>query len=171
MNGLDLVMIGLAALSLVSGIRQGLSRSGFGLLAVIVAFLLAAWLYPGQPVGFAVVFGALVCAGAIGPHLLRGWFKDAELTWLDRVLGGAFGLTNAVLISVVAVLGMMAFAPGWSGKYVARSTFAPYAMETAYNVADAVPEEMKSRIEDTYREMGKALLPAVQRTTSSGNKI
>ena len=46
MNWLDVGLALLVLISVVSGIRDGFSRSGFGLLAVILAFVAAAWLYP-----------------------------------------------------------------------------------------------------------------------------
>jgi hypothetical protein len=60
MNWFDLGLAALVVILVASGIREGLSRSGFGLLAVVVAFLSAAWLYPANPrcslvVSFAVV--------------------------------------------------------------------------------------------------------------------
>src|ERR1039458_1287909 len=56
MNWFDVALAGLIVISLVSGIRQGFSRSGFGFLAIILAFLAAAWLYPLNLAGFLIVF-------------------------------------------------------------------------------------------------------------------
>src|ERR1019366_558712 len=46
MNWFDFGLAALIVISLISVIRQGFSRSGFGFLAIILAFLAAAWLYP-----------------------------------------------------------------------------------------------------------------------------
>jgi uncharacterized membrane protein required for colicin V production len=163
MNWLDGSIIVLLAISIATGLKEGLSRSGFGFLAVIVGFLCAAWLYPAKPVGFVVVFGVLLGAGAAGTFLLGRWFRQAELTWVDRVLGGALGCVNAVLISMLAVAALMAFARGSVRASMAQSAFAPYALETAYRVAEIVPDEMKFRMQESYRELGKVLPPKVRR--------
>jgi uncharacterized membrane protein required for colicin V production len=163
MNWLDVSMIVAGALALASGLREGLSRSGFGFLAVIAAFLSAAWLYPGKPAGFIVVFVLLVSAGILTTFLLGRWFKSAGLSWLDRVLGGALGLTNAVLLAVVGVVAVMAFAPRMPREIVAHSKFAPYAIESAHRVAEVVPEEMKSRVEESYRELSRTFPPDVRK--------
>jgi uncharacterized membrane protein required for colicin V production len=44
MNWLDWALVLLVIVSVVAGVRDGFSRSGFGFVAVIVAFLCAAWL-------------------------------------------------------------------------------------------------------------------------------
>jgi uncharacterized membrane protein required for colicin V production len=159
MNWFDLALIVVIAISVASGIREGFSRSGLGFLAVVLALACAAWLYPANPKGFLIVFVALICAGGIGAFLLGRWFKSAGLAWLDRLLGGAFGLANALLVWVVAVLALMAFAPGLPREYFARSSFAPYAVDAACTVAEVVPAEMKSRVEQSYEELVQVFPP------------
>lgn len=159
MSWFDLALVVLIVVSVASGIRKGLSRSGFGFLAVVLAFLSAAWLYPENPKGFLAVFVALICAGAAGAFLLGRWFKSAGPRWLDGLLGGAFGLTNALLFSAVAALALMAFAPSFTRGCVMRSSFAPYALEAASTVAEVVPGEMKSRVEQSYEELVRVLPP------------
>ena len=157
MNWFDVALAGLIVISLVSGIREGFSRSGFGFLAIILAFLAAAWLYPMNLAGFLIVFVSVICASAVVGHLLGRWFKREGLPWLDRILGAAFGLTNALLFSVLAVLALMAFAPKPQREYVVRSNFAPYAAQAACTVAEVVPDEMKFRVKQSYQELGHVL--------------
>ncbi len=159
MNWFDLTLIVLIAISAASGIREGFSRSGLGFLAVVLALACAAWSYPANPKGFLIVFVALICASGIGAFLLGRWFRSAGLAWLDRLLGGAFGLANALLVWVVAVLALMAFAPELPREYVDRSSFAPYAVNAACTVADFVPAEMKSRVEQSYQELVQVFPP------------
>jgi uncharacterized membrane protein required for colicin V production len=159
MNSLDLALTVLIVISVASGIRKGSSRSGFGFLAVVLAFLSAAWLSPANPKGFLIVFVALICAGAAGTFLLGRWFKSTGTKWLDGLLGGAFGLTNALLFSVFAVLALMAFAPRIPREYIARSSFAPYALEAACTASEIVPGEMKSRVGRSYAELEQVLPP------------
>ena len=102
MNWLDVALTILAVGSVISGIREGFSRTGFGFLAVIVAFLSAAWLYPANLKPFIVVFIGLLCAAALGAFLVGRWFKTAGVKPLDAILGGVVGLTNALLLSTAA---------------------------------------------------------------------
>jgi membrane protein required for colicin V production len=164
MNWVDFALIGLVALSVVSGIREGFSRSGFGFLAILAAFLAAAWVYPEKPAGFLIVFVLVICGGAVATAALGRVFRSAGLKGLDRVLGGAMGLTNALLISVFAVVAAMTFAPKIPRHYVAHSAIAPYAVNAAYRASDVVPEEMKSRVEASYVEMVMLLPPKLRRS-------
>ena len=172
MNWFDVGLAGLIVISLVSGIRQGFSRSGFGFLAIVLAFLAAAWLYPMNLAGFLIVFVSLICASAVVGHLLGRWFKREEQPWLDGILGAAFGLTNALLFSVLAVLAILAFAPKPQREYVARSNSAPYAAQAACTVAEIVPGEMKFRVKQSYQELGHVLpakfRKALRPTTHTG---
>jgi uncharacterized membrane protein required for colicin V production len=159
MNWFDLALIVLIAISVASGIRDGFSRTGLGFLAVVLALACAARLYPANLKGFLIVFVALIFAGGIGAFLLGRWFKSAGLAWLDRLLGGTFGLANALLVWVVAVLALMAFAPELPRDYAARSSFAPYAVDAACAVAEVVPAEMKSKVEQSYEELAQMFPP------------
>jgi uncharacterized membrane protein required for colicin V production len=159
MNWFDVALAAMIVISVVSGIREGLSRSGFGFLAVILAFMAAAWLYPSNLKGFVVVFVLLMCASAVGAYLLGRWFRIAGPKWLDGLLGAAFGLSNALLFSVFAVLAVMAFAPKVPRQYVVRSSSAPYMLKAARTAAEAVPDEMRYRVEQSYEELVQVLPP------------
>ena len=99
MNWFDVAFALLIVISVASGIREGFSRSGFGFLAVVLAFLAAAWLYPSNPKGFLIVFVSLICASGAIAFLLGWWFRSAGPKWLDGLVGGAFGLTNSTSLS------------------------------------------------------------------------
>lgn len=164
MNWVDLALIVLAAVSIASGLREGLSRSGFGLLAIGIAFLAAAWLYPTKPAGFVIVFVLAIAIAAMSAALLGVWFRRTGLSWLDRILGGVFGLANTLLFAALAMLALMAFAPRIPRHYAAHSTFAPYALSAAHAAAEIVPEEMKWRVEETYRGLVTLLPPKWRRS-------
>ena len=163
MSWFDVALAILIVISVASGIREGFSRSGFGFLAVVLAFLCAAWLNPADAQGFLIVFVVLICAAVAGAWLLGKWIKRAGPPSLDEFLGGAFGLTNALLLSVFAVMVMMAFAPGFSRQLMEHSSAAPYMVEAAYTVSEIVPDEMKSRIERSYVELEHALPPGFRK--------
>ena len=157
MNWFDLAMAGMVAVLVLSGIRKGISHSGLGLIAVIVAFLAAAWLFPTYRFGFIAVFVGLICAAGACAHFFGRWLQNAGQGWLDRILGGAFGLLNALLFSVMLVVAVMAFAPQREREVVANSDFGPAALEAAQAVVEFVPDEMKVQIERSYAELERAL--------------
>lgn len=163
MNWLDLALVLLVAGSVISGVRQGFSRAGFGFLAVVLAFLTAAWLYPANLKGFLIVFVVLICAGAVCAAVVGRVLRTAGMRWLDAVLGAAFGLTNALLFAVFIVVALMAFAPKFTRVQVARSQYVPYTIDAARAVAQVVPDEMKSRVEDSYVELMRVLPPKFRR--------
>ena len=164
MSWIDVTLIVLIAISVASGIHEGFSRSGLGFLAVVIGLLSAAWLYPTTPAGFAMVFGGVVCAGWLAGFLLTKVFQSAGLGWLDRPLGGAFGLVNALLFWVVVAMALMAFAPKTPREYVANSCLAPYALEAACTLAEAAPDEMKWNVERSYEELVKVLPPRFRKS-------
>jgi len=163
MNWFDVALALLIVISVVGGIREGFSRSGFGLVGVVLAFLAAAWLYPSSVQGFVIVFVLAICAFGVVGFVIGRWFKVAGEEWLDRLLGAAFGLTNALLFTVFAVLALMAFAPKAPRHYVARSHSAPYVLDAARTVADVVPDEMRYRVEQSYEELVHVLPPEIRK--------
>lgn len=155
----DMVFCILLLVGVASGIHKGLSRTGFGLLAVVAAFLAAAWMYPENVKGFLVVFvGVLIAAGVAGCALGKV-FKETETKWLDQLLGGLFGFANGVLFWVLAIVALMAFGPKVPRDAAAHSRFAPFALEATQAVAEIVPDEMKIRIEQSYVELRQAIPP------------
>jgi uncharacterized membrane protein required for colicin V production len=159
MNWIDLLLAVLVVSMVASGLRKGISRSGFGLLAVLVAFLAAAWLFPEDQLWFLVAFVGVVCAAGCGAFFLGRWIRNTDQKWLDVLLGGAFGLVNAMLLVVCAVIALMAFAPKLPLESVAGSNLAPYALKAAWTVAEIVPDEVKDRMEQSYVQLEQVLPP------------
>ena len=171
MNWFDLGLVLVVVVSFVSGVCRGLSRAGFGFLAVILAFLCAAWLSPSNVKWFVTTFVALTCGSVIAAFLLGKWFKISGLGWLDRLLGGAFGFGNGLLVSVLAVLALMAFTPRFFSAHISHSRLAPYAVDAAYAVTQAVPDEMRIRVEESYNEVLRVLPPKVRKAAPRLNEI
>ncbi|MBL0160293.1 MAG: CvpA family protein [Bryobacterales bacterium] len=117
MNWFDLALIGLLGVLVTSGIRKGISRSGLGLLAVVSGFLAASLLFPPYQLGFLIVFVGVICLVGAGAWLLGQWLRKTDQEWLDKLLGGAAGLVNALVLCVIAAVALMAFAPSRRGKW------------------------------------------------------
>lgn len=162
MNWLDVSLIVLFAISLISGVREGFSRSGFGLMALLAAFVTAAWLAPENAKAFLAIFVAAICVSALIAFVLGKMLRRTAPQWVDAAAGGAFGLVNAAILAVIAVLALMAFAPKIPREYVANSTFAPYALEAARTAAAIVPAEVKARVESSYAGLVQIAPPKVR---------
>jgi membrane protein required for colicin V production len=114
----DLLLLGIAAISVVVGGVRGFVREALSLLIWIGAFVVAslfaeplsralvdAVAAPALrfPIAFGTLFLATLIVGALCSRLV-GLLVDATgLTGLDRVLGTAFGLLRAAVLGVVLV--------------------------------------------------------------------
>jgi len=115
----DFSVIGIVVLSTLFAFVCGVVRELIAIVAWIVGFFLAlAWnapvaeVIPGmasspgakQVIAFAVVFIAVLIAGAIVAWLLSKIIHAAGLGFVDRFLGGVFGIARGALIVLLAVL-------------------------------------------------------------------
>lgn len=111
-----LVIIGISILiSLMRGaVREILSLAGW-LLAFYAARTYADMLVPLLPYGipseklkmlaaFLIVFLAVVLTTSLISIALSGLLKEIGLGWLNRLLGGVFGLLRGLLIVLVLLL-------------------------------------------------------------------
>jgi membrane protein required for colicin V production len=166
-NWLDVVFAIILIVSAVEGLRKGLARTAIGLLAVIVGLLLALWFY-GQAggllgshvarplanvLGFLVIFVGVILLGALVAALIAKLLKLIHLSWLDRLLGGAFGLLRAALVCAVILAVLMAFSPKPPPGPVAESRLAPYVMGTARILVYAAPREFHEGFHRSYEKV------------------
>lgn len=178
MNWLDMVLGGILAGSVVAGLFKGLVRTAIGMATSILAILLSLWFYRtagamlldytssaavANAVGFVGVFAAVLITGALLSRLLAAIFKWAGLGWLDRLLGGVFGLARGLLIAIAIVLAAMAFAVNPPPKSVVESELAPYVLESARIAARLAPEELTSAVENSYRKIREVLKKGLEK--------
>ncbi len=118
MNWLDIVIIVVAVLFGLSGLRQGIIRAVFGIAGLIAGIVLAGRYYDelaallsptgatwGSIAGYAIILIAtLVVAGVIG-WLVAKVIHLVLLGWLDRLVGFIFGLfVGAVFCAAVMAI-------------------------------------------------------------------
>ena len=72
--------------------------------------------------------------GAIVGRILAKFFKWVGLSWLDRLLGGAFGVVRGFVIAAAMVTVLLAFAPSPPPPSVVDSRLLPYVI----NVSDVL---------------------------------
>jgi membrane protein required for colicin V production len=146
--------------SVVLSAAQGFFLEIFSLAGVVLGFLLASWEYSvvasrltfinppwaANIVAFFLVFVAIaILAGAIG-RIVSWGMKQVGLRWMDRVLGGAFGLVRGLLVVTVAVMATAAFMP--DSQVLARSQMAPYFLVAGRAASWLAPSEVRSKVRE-----------------------
>jgi membrane protein required for colicin V production len=175
---MDWLLIAFWVASVANGFQEGIVRMGIGMMALIAGFFLASWfggmagasLMPYVHVkavaglmGYMVVFIGVLLIGTLLGALIARMLKLVGLSWMDRILGGAFGLVRGfVVVSVVAMV-VTAFAPSWMPKAVNDSKLAPYVLRSARVFAAATPFEIRNGFDTTYKELRDLWTAATQK--------
>ena len=174
MNWLDIVLLVVMVASVAGGVAKGFSRQVVGLFSAIIAFVCGLWFYGTVGAVFApyvssksisnllgfflVFFGIIILGGLIGVALSK-LLKWAGLSWADRLLGLVFGALRGLVIGIVLVMILTAFAPIASSDSAPRSIvdsrLAPYVIGTANVLASLAPRELKDEFRKRYEEVNK----------------
>lgn len=118
MNGLDLLVLGVVAVSSVAGVMRGLVREVFSLGAWVLAFAfaksLAPFVAPMVPgvesealryfAAIVVVFVVILVAASLSGTALSGMVKWIGLAFYDKFMGLVFGALRAVVIVLLLTL-------------------------------------------------------------------
>jgi len=171
-NWLDVTLVLMVVVSIVSGLYAGFAKAGVSFLASVLGLVLGLQYYRlvglslrdhipqsgvANWVGFAIVFCGITILGSVSSGLLTRFVRAADLTWLDRLLGGGFGVVRGLLFATITIWGLMAFAPVPPKLYLSNSRLAPCVMEAARAVAAASPEEVRHSFLRSYRQLNKVL--------------
>jgi len=165
---LDLLIVIIVGASVAAGFLAGFARVGIGFLAAILGVVFGFWFY-GVPanwvhhylrsvavsnlIGFVLVFWAFLAAGALLAKLTSKVFKWTGLTWLDRLLGGAFGLVRGALIASALIAVLLAFTPKPMPNWMVKSQVLPYAMEASNAIASLAPNAIKNAFRESMLEL------------------
>lgn len=158
MSVADWIILVFLAFSVVGAAVEGFFHEAFGLAGLIVGYLLAAWQYHrladwfaphlkspwlGEVAGFLIIFFAvLIVAGFLG-RFTRWVMKEAGLSFVDRLLGGALGLLKGSLVVAIVLVAMTAFAP--TARWLAGSELAPYFLVVGRAAIWVAPPELRHR--------------------------
>ena len=182
MNWLDLVLIVIVAISVASAFARGFAREVIGMIAAVAALFCGAWFYrvaaePIRPhvgsreiaylLGFLLIVAVTLAIGWIASMLIGAMMKAVGLSWLDRLLGAAFGVARGVIICVALIMGIVAFAPGANAKgppeSVVESRIAPYMIDAARAATMAAPIELREEFRRRYEQVKRVWADALKR--------
>jgi membrane protein required for colicin V production len=161
MNGLDWLILGVLAISVLLAVSQGFWMEVLSLAGAIVGYLLAAWEYQrvaawflpyvnaawvANVAGFLTVFFSVVLLAGFAGRLLRWIFAEAGLRWFDRMLGAAFGLLRGGVVATVVVMALAAFSP--SSPWLSGSRLAPYLLVAGQGASWVAPSALRRSFHD-----------------------
>lgn len=170
MSWLDFVVVVIVGYSILAGFSGGIARVGVGFAATLLGIICGFWFYGiaaahvadyvasrgvANLIGFLLVFGAFVLAGAVVGRVLANLFKWVGLSWLDRLLGAAFGFLRGAVIAVALVTVILAFAPTPPPPSIVHSKTLPYVIDTSSVLAAVTPHEVKDAFRETKQKVKK----------------
>lgn len=158
MNGADWVIVIVIFLSVAMAAAQGFFCEVFSLAGVVIGYLLAVWQYyriaawfepyvkaqwVADGLGFLIIFVAVAVVAGILGKMVRRLMKAAGLSFLDRFMGGIFGLLRGCLMVSVLLVAQASFAP--SAEWLAGSGLAPYFLVVGRAAIWLAPAELRAR--------------------------
>lgn len=166
-----MVLVLVIASSVLAGFSAGFARVAIGFAAMIVGIFCGFWFYGivaayvidyvslraiADLIGFFVILAVVLILGAIVGRILAKFFKWAGFSWLDRLLGGAFGIVRGFVIAAAMATVLLAFAPSPPPGSVVDSKLLPYVIYTSDVLAALTPREIKDSFYST-RDKVKAI--------------
>jgi membrane protein required for colicin V production len=158
MTAADWIIVAVIVVSVIQAAISGFFHEAFGIAGLIVGYLLAAWNYQrlaaryapqlksmwlGEIGAFLVIFVAVLVIAGIAGRITRHIVKEAGLSFVDRILGGALGLLRGILIVAVILMSMAAFTP--TSTWLEGSELAPYFLVVGRAAIWVAPPELRGR--------------------------
>lgn len=158
MKAADWMILVVILASIIQAIRAGFFREAFGVVGLVLGYLLAAWKYGSlagwlesflksqafsEVAGFLIIFLAITILASVAGRVARWAVKESGLSFLDRILGGALGLARGCLVVAVVLMAMTAFSP--ASQWLQDSRLAPYFLVVGRAAIWVAPSEMRAR--------------------------
>jgi membrane protein required for colicin V production len=176
---LDVVLALVIASSVVAGFTGGFARVGVGFAATIAGLLFGFWFYglPGvwiansfplsetvsNLLGFLLIFVGFLVLGTIVGFGLSKLFRWTGLSWLDRLLGAAFGVVRGGLVAIVLVSVLLAFSPRPLPGWIVNSRLLPYVVGASDVASTLAPNSVREAYRDTLAEIRRLWEEQLQR--------
>ncbi len=160
MNFLDIILICIVVIFLVRGFFRGLVQEILSLVAIVLAIFLASnyqhlivphlELYISSEITVGALSYVLIFLGTITlfwllAKFIRSVLDIVLLGWVDRVAGGVFGFLEGILISLIGLMFLHAFAP--ESEWLKESYIAPRSQHMIELVGDLAPDSVRSALE------------------------
>lgn len=169
-TSLDWFVVGIVVTSTAFALTKGLAREVISLVALLGGFLLAAFFHPrvaswivdftrteaiAKLLAFLMLFLGSLVIGAVAAFVVNRFVKMASLEWIDRFLGGVYGLLRGWAVASIVVLALVAF-PVAQESVVSRSVLAPFVLAGARGAVLLVPSHLKERFRGEYQKVVEA---------------
>lgn len=170
MSLLDLLLGLIIVSSVMAGFVAGFARVGIGFCATVAGIVFGFWYYEtpaawihkylssqtvSNVLGFLVVLWAVLLLGSLVAKIVASLFKMTGLSWLNRLLGAAFGFVRGALIGVAFVAVLLAFAPKPLPNWMVNSLLLPYAIDASDLCASIAPAALKDAFREGVEEIHK----------------
>lgn len=158
----------ITALTTVRGFLKGFIQEAAALFGIIISFFLASFYYKDLATGLTrylpnhstllaiFCFVLIFVLGFFLIHLLalmtRGAIRLSLLGWLDRTLGGVFGLFKGTIIVVILMTLLMLFSPKMSAL-VNESRLFPPLLTLTQTLTVLIPDKIKEDFLNKKKEL------------------
>jgi membrane protein required for colicin V production len=161
MSLIDWAIIVIIVVSVLVAATQGFVFEIFSLAGTIVGYLAAAWEYwrvapsfepyvkstaIANTAAFVTIFAFVVVIAKVAGRLSRWAVDEVGLRWVDRVLGGAFGLVRAIVVITVLVMAVTTFMP--ESKWLETSELSRYFMLSARSASWLAPSDLRNKFKE-----------------------
>jgi membrane protein required for colicin V production len=187
-NWVDWVLATIVLVSVLTAIWKGFVGELVALASAITGLVIAAFNYErlasllqgftqnrevALGVSFLLLFAVVMLIGALISVLAKKLIRKVQLQWLDRFLGGIFGLARGLLIDCIVLLVMITFAIQQGA--VEKSALAPYFVAGSRVVALAMPGNLRSEFRAGFEKFKRELIQddrkAMEVRSSSKEKL
>ena len=159
LTAFDWFLAAIVLVSTIAAFMRGIIKVLFSLVGLVAGIVLASWNYlalaerlhnylssfaAAEVVAFVAVLVVVTVVFSLAARLVRKGVSMVGLGFLDRLLGGAFGLARGALAGVALMMAVAAFLP--DAPWLKASRLAPYFLTGAHAVSFVVPERLKVQI-------------------------
>ena len=156
MGWVDLVLLGILAVSVLLGLWRGLVFEVLSIMGWMVAYFacpyvapfIANWLPQDQlapnllhALSLVLAFMLILLLWGLSARLLRALIHATPLSIIDRVLGGGFGVLRGVLIGLLAVV-LVSMTPAVHSAPWQESQVAPWLQAALHLLTPVLPAEV-----------------------------
>ena len=161
MSLIDWAIIAVMLISVLVAAAQGFFFEIFSLAGTVVGYLFAAWEYwrlapwyepyvksaaIANVAAFVTIFAFIVIIANIAGRLSRWAVHEVGLRWVDRLLGGAFGLVRAIVVITVLVMAVTTFMP--QSKWLETSELSRYFLLSARSASWLAPSDLRNKFRE-----------------------